>query len=148
MLAGGRSAARRGVLFTFQDPLRYDSVRGLTYCFDRISYFAWRLFQGNYLRGLKTRIRRAKGYYRDDLPEDAAEYHVVRNGVDQAALTALLRGAGLDCSLHRYWSTQSAFFQYVGTRLHLANTFGNHCTENSRLTLMPRSGCVRAFHLP
>jgi len=113
-----------GVLFTFQDPLRYDSLGRFTYLFDRISYFTWRLFQGNYAQGLQTRLRRARGDYRDDLPEDTAEYHVVRNGVDQTALAASLQGVGLECSLNSYWSTQSTLFQYAGTRLRLKNTFG------------------------
>jgi SAM-dependent methyltransferase len=112
-----------GVLFTFQDPLRYDTLSGLTYFMDRASYFWWRLFQGNYLRGLKTRLRRLTGSYRDDLAEDTAEYHVVRNGVDQVALKQLLETAGFACSIRPYWSTQSALFQRLGERLGLANTF-------------------------
>jgi 2-polyprenyl-3-methyl-5-hydroxy-6-metoxy-1,4-benzoquinol methylase len=54
---------RDGVFFTFQDPLRYDTLGRPTYAFDRASYFWWRLFQGNYVRGIKTRIRRLAGKF-------------------------------------------------------------------------------------
>jgi len=112
-----------GIFFTFQDPLRYDTLSRATYLLDRASYFWWRLFQGNYLRGLKTRARRLFGTYRADLAEDVAEYHVVRNGVDQLALKQLFDAAGFDCSIRPYWSTQSTLFQQIGERLKLANTF-------------------------
>jgi SAM-dependent methyltransferase len=113
-----------GVFFTFEDPLRYDTLSRPTYFLDRAVYFWWRLFQGNYLRGLKTRWRRLTGQYRDDLAEDVAEYHVVRNGVDQVALRAWLEQAGFDCSVRPYWSTQSRAGQWLGEKLGMANTFG------------------------
>ncbi|HEY0552578.1 MAG TPA: class I SAM-dependent methyltransferase [Verrucomicrobiae bacterium] len=113
-----------GIFFTFQDPLRYDALGRLTYFFDRASYFWWRLFQGNYLRGIKTRLRRMTGTYREDRAEDVAEYHVVRNGVDQLALKQLFDAAGFDCSVRSYWSTQSTLFQRLGEGLKLTNTFG------------------------
>ena len=114
---------RGGVFFTFQDPLRYDTLGRAIYAFDRMSYFWWRLFQGNYVRGIKTRIRRLTGNFRDDLAEDTAEYHVVRNGVDQLALKQIFDSAGFDCSIRAYWSTQSTLFQHLGKKLKLANTF-------------------------
>lgn len=113
-----------GVLFTFQDPLRYDTLSRATYLFDRAAYFWWRLFQGNYLQGLKTRLRRLTGTYRDDLAADVAEYHVVRNGVDQLALKQLFEAAGFDCSIRAYWSTQSSICQRLGQGFGLTNTFG------------------------
>jgi len=112
-----------GVFFTFQDPMRYDTLDRRTYWFDRMSYFTWRLFQGNYLRGIKTRLRRLSGTYRKDLAEDMAEYHVVRSGVDQEAIQKLFEAEGFACEIQKYWSTQSTFFQRVGTRLGLLNTF-------------------------
>jgi hypothetical protein len=115
--------ARPGCLFTFQDPLRYDSLGWKAHRFDRMAYFWWRAFQGNYWRGLKTRARRLRGRYRDDLAEDTAEYHVVRNGVDQEAIARLLEGGGLKCEIRRYWSTQSGLFQALGQTLGLVNTF-------------------------
>jgi SAM-dependent methyltransferase len=113
-----------GIFFTFQDPLRYDTLDRLTYFFDRASYFWWRLFQGNYLRGIKTRLRRLRGKFREDLAEDVAEYHVVRNGVDQLMLKQLFEAEGFECSIRSYWSTQSTLFQRLGERLKLTNTFG------------------------
>ncbi len=121
---GARLVRPGGVLFTVQDPLRYDTLGKAVYAFDRASYFWWRLFQGNYMRGLQTRMRRLTGNYRDDLAADTAEYHVVRNGVDQLALQRFFTEAGFDCSIHTYWSTQSTFFQRLGQRLQCANTFG------------------------
>lgn len=112
-----------GAFFTFQDPLRYDTLDRRTYWFDRLSYFIWRLSQGNYLRGIKTRLRRLSGTYRQDLAEDMAEYHVVRSGVDQEAIQKLFEANGFACEIQKYWSTQSTPFQRVGTRLGLLNTF-------------------------
>lgn len=112
-----------GVFFTLQDPLRYDTLSRATYLFDRMSYFGWRSLQGDYMRGLKTRFRRILGIYRDDLAADTAEYHVVRNGVDQLALKVLFEAAGCQCEIRPYWSTQSTLFQKMGDRLHLHNTF-------------------------
>jgi 2-polyprenyl-3-methyl-5-hydroxy-6-metoxy-1,4-benzoquinol methylase len=113
-----------GIFFTLQDPLRYDTLSRSTYFFDRISYFGWRSTQGDYVRGLKTRCRRLMGVYRDDLPADTAEYHVVRSGVDQVALKELFEKAGLRCEIRPYWSTQSTLFQKLGDRFHMNNTFG------------------------
>lgn len=112
-----------GLFFTFQDPLRYDTLRPGAYWFDRSSYFAWRLFQGNYVQGFKTRLRRLWGIYRADLSEDVVEYHVVRNGVDQVAIQQLFEAEGFTCEIQKYWSTQSSFCQHLGVRLGLANTF-------------------------
>jgi SAM-dependent methyltransferase len=118
-----------GAFFTFQDPLRYDTLGRGTFFFDRISYFGWRLLQGNYGRGLKTRLRRIRGTYRDDLPEDVAEYHVVRSGVDQGAIREFFLHENFDCEIRKYWSTQSTFFQQVGSKLGLVNTFAVVATK-------------------
>jgi hypothetical protein len=125
---------KNAVFLTFQDPLRYDTLSRFTYLFDRVSYLGWRLFQGNYIQGLKTRLRRIRGSYRGDLPEDMTEYHVVRNGVDQLALVASLESFGFECRVHSYWSTQSRFFQWAGEALHLANTFGIIATRKEALS--------------
>lgn len=112
-----------GMFFTFQDPLRYDTLSKGTYWFDRSSYFLWRLFQGNYIRGFKTRLRRLTGTYRTDLPEDIVEYHIVRNGVDQVAIQRLFEAEGFTCEIQGYWSSQSSLFQHWGSKWGLANTF-------------------------
>jgi SAM-dependent methyltransferase len=120
----------KGIFFTFQDPLRYDTLPKRTYWFDRSSYFAWRLFQGNYIQGFKTRLRRLTGAYCADLPEDAAEYHVVRNGVDQMSIQRLFETEGFTCEIQKYWSTQSSVFQHLGSKLGLANTFSVIATKH------------------
>jgi 2-polyprenyl-3-methyl-5-hydroxy-6-metoxy-1,4-benzoquinol methylase len=112
-----------GVFFTFQDPLRYDTVPSATRFMDRGSYFAWRCFRGGYVRGIKTRLRRLRGVYREDLAEDVAEFHVVRNGVDQEAIEKLVKGQGFNCEIQSYWSTQSGLLQFMGEKLRMRNTF-------------------------
>jgi SAM-dependent methyltransferase len=119
-----------GVFFTFQDPLRYDTLGKGTYWFDRASYFCWRLFQGNYIRGIKTRLRRLRGDYRSDLTEDMTEYHVVRNGVDQESIRHLFETMGFACEIQKYWSTQSTIFQRAGAKLGLLNTFAVIATKH------------------
>ena len=119
----------QGMFFTFQDPLRYDTLPRGTYLFDRCSYFIWRLFQGNYVRGIKTRWRRLIGTYNEDLPEDIVEYHVVRNGVDQKAIQCMFEAEGFDCEIQSYWSAQSGLFQHLGTKLGLSNTFAIIATQ-------------------
>jgi len=123
-----RSAVTRlapsGQFFAFQDPLRYDTVEKPTKLFSEMGYLVWRSRRGNIMRGVKTRIRRLRGIYSDEHEVDFAEYHVVRNGVDQNAIVALLAEEGFDSTLIRYFSTQSPAFQFIGTRLGMKNKFG------------------------
>ncbi len=114
---------RFGQFFSFQDPLRYDTIGLPARLFSQLAYFSWRIFQGNLSRGLKTRIRRLRGIYIPGSPEDDAEYHVTRNGVDQRAIAGLLESAGFDCTTVRYFSTQSGVLQRVGAFLGIENTF-------------------------
>jgi SAM-dependent methyltransferase len=116
-----------GQFLSLQDPLRYDSVGRFTRAFDELSYLSWRVFQGDLWGGLKRRLRRSHGVL-DDSPLDAsvydyAEYHVVRNGVDQDAIAALLKATGFECKIIRYFSTQSRVFQPLGAALGVKNTF-------------------------
>jgi len=112
-----------GLIFTFQDPLRYDTLgRGSLY-FSMGGYFFWRLFQGNYLQGLRTRIRRLQCIYIPGSKEDDAEYHVTRNGVDQDAIAQLLASESFTCEIIRYFSTQSSIFQRLGLFFGIKNTF-------------------------
>jgi SAM-dependent methyltransferase len=112
-----------GLIFTFQDPLRYDTLgRGLFY-FSMGAYFFWRLFRGNYLQGLRTRLRRLQGIYIPGSKEDDAEYHVTRNGVDQDAIAQLFASEGFSCEIIRYFSTQSSIFQRLGVFFGIENTF-------------------------
>jgi|SRR2546428_11041771 len=112
-----------GQFFSFQDPLRYDTLGRGTWFFSNLSYFWWRIFQGNYVQGLKTRIRRIRGIYVAGSKEDDAEYHVTRNGVDQNAIASLLQSEGFTSSVVRYFSTQSRAFQVLGAFLGVENTF-------------------------
>jgi SAM-dependent methyltransferase len=113
----------RGQFFSFQDPLRYDTLGPGTWFLSKAGYFSWRLFQGNYMRGLKTRIRRLRGVYISGKEEDDAEYHANRNGVDQDAIANLLRSEGFSCEVIGYFSAQSRAFQVLGTSLGTKNTF-------------------------
>jgi SAM-dependent methyltransferase len=112
-----------GQFFSFQDPLRYDTVGTFTRVFSKLAYFAWRVFQGDVIGGLKRLLRRAHGVYLEDSIFDNAEYHVVRNGVDQDAICRLLTDRDCDCRTISYFSTQNVFFQLVGTILSMKNTF-------------------------
>ena len=114
----------RGQFFSFQDPLRYDTLERRSFVFSQLAYFSWRMCQGNLWRGLKTRLRRIRGLYIAGSPEDDAEYHVTRNGVDHAAIVQLLESERFDCTVVRYFSTQSGLWQRIGASLALENTFG------------------------
>lgn len=113
-----------GQFFSFQDPLRYDTVGRFTVLFSQLSYASWRVFKGDVLGGIKRRLRRSRGIYLPDSMHDNAEYHVTRNGVDQDAIQRLFIEAGFDCVIKSYFSTQSRFFQPLGTVLGVKNTFG------------------------
>jgi 2-polyprenyl-6-hydroxyphenyl methylase / 3-demethylubiquinone-9 3-methyltransferase len=111
-----------GCLFTFEDPLRYDSLRALTRHVARLGYFSWRIFQTDVAGGLKRRLRRSRGQFTDDA-SDSQEYHVIRNGVDQDALARLFSDEGWDARFVRYFSSQSRITQSIGTSLGLENYF-------------------------
>jgi SAM-dependent methyltransferase len=121
------SAARirlGGCLITFQDPLRYDNMPFGHHFLDRASYFFWRAGQGNVKRGLKTRWRRLQGVYSPAEVVDFDEYHVVRNGVDNARIISQLQSQFEDVKTISYWSTYSRPLQWLGERLHLESSFG------------------------
>lgn len=112
-----------GILFTFQDPLRYSSLGLPVRAFTGAAYFSWRILKPDVIRGIGRRIRRMFGVYRDDSPEDNAEYHVVREGLDQELLARTLRDAGMTVEIVRYFSTQSPLWQRLGASLGISNTF-------------------------
>jgi hypothetical protein len=60
------------------------------------------------------------------------EYHVVRNGVDQDALVALLEPLFTDVRLRTYWSTQSKLLQRVGERTRWRSDFSIVATGRKR----------------
>jgi len=112
-----------GQFFSFQDPLRYDTAGKFTMLFSKLAYFSWRVFKGDVIGGLKRRLRRAHGIYLEDSVHDNAEYHVIRNGVDQYAICKLFKEQDIDCDIVSYFSTQSRFFQTLGTVFGMKNTF-------------------------
>jgi SAM-dependent methyltransferase len=112
-----------GTLISFQDPLYYPRRSRASLLLDKSSYYLWRTSRGDYLRGLKTITRRVREQIDEANPADMSEYHVVRQGVDEQALAALLRGQFGAVEVTRYWSTQAGWMQAVGSRLRLPNTF-------------------------
>lgn len=89
--------------------VRYDSLGCFTRGFTNFVYFSWRIFQGDLIGGLKRRIRRSRGIYLENCPQDNFEYHVNR-GVDQNAIFGLFKELGFKCEIIRYFSTQSRFW--------------------------------------
>jgi SAM-dependent methyltransferase len=112
-----------GLFFSFQDPLRYDTVGLATKAFKNFSYGTWRLTRGDIVGGLKRRFRRSRGIYLEDSVHDNAEYHAIRNGVDQEAIKALFERRGFDCRIITYFSTQNSLFQPLGAALGFKNLF-------------------------
>jgi trans-aconitate methyltransferase len=113
-----------GAFLSFQDPLWYPRRSKISMGLDRSAYLLWRAGQGQFRRGLATRIRRLRGIYDETNEADMVEYHVVRDGVDEEALRDLLESSFEEVELHRYWSTQSGLLQSVGERCGPPTTFG------------------------
>ncbi|MEU9246928.1 class I SAM-dependent methyltransferase [Streptomyces sp. NPDC048385] len=113
-----------GAFLTFQDPLWYPRRSKMSMSIDRNAYMLWRIGQGGLRSGAATRIRRLRGIYDESKAADMAEYHVVRQGVDEEALRALFADGFQRTNLHRYWSTQSGLLQAFGERLAPPSTFG------------------------
>jgi hypothetical protein len=83
----------------------------------------WRIRRGDVIGGIERRVRRSRGIYFDDCPQDNSEYHVVRGGVDQDAIAELFKELGFECQIIRYFSTQNRFWQFVGSAIKACNTF-------------------------
>lgn len=113
-----------GAFLSIQDPLWYPRRSRVSMGLDRNAYLLWRVGQGELRRGLATRVRRLRGVYDETNEADMVEYHVVREGVDEQALYALLAPEFEEVQLQRYWSTQSGLLQSVGERLCPPTTFG------------------------
>ena len=114
---------RRGTFFSFQDPLKYDRLDPFVRSFGFVAYYSWRVLQGDVVGGAKRRLRRTRGIYLAQSPEDNVEYHVIRGGVDQQAIVALFQSLDFQCEIVPYFSTQSRFWQALGSKLGLKNTF-------------------------
>lgn len=112
-----------GVFFSFQDPMKYSSLKRRTKAFSDFAYFTWRIRQGDVFGGLKRHFRRRKGVYLDECYQDNAEYHVLRGGVDQQEIRSFFEANGFKCRVKTYFSTQSRFLQRIGETLRVKNTF-------------------------
>lgn len=117
------SVTNGGAIFTVQDPLWYPRRSRAAHVLGRGSYFAWRLTQGEFKKGLATRIRRVRGVYDDAAESDLVEYHFVRQGCDENAIRDLLAPA-LDVEVFSYWSTQAPALQRLFERTKLVTDFG------------------------
>lgn len=113
---------KKGVFFSFQDPLKYNTLTLGSLLFSKISYFSWRIFQGDFFGGFRRHLRRRRGEFLE-IAEDNVEYHVVREGVDQDAIYKLFRENGYKFDLTKYFSTQNGFLQKVGESLGFKNSF-------------------------
>lgn len=124
----GERIAPGGALFTVADPLYYPRMPQLTHRTVRAMYLAWRVAQGDYRRGLATRLRRLRGVYDDSEPSDLVEYHVVRDGVDEEAIRRGLEQRFADVEVFTYWASQAPVFQWLGERTPMVCDFGVQAT--------------------
>jgi glycosyltransferase involved in cell wall biosynthesis/SAM-dependent methyltransferase len=113
-----------GSLVVLQEPLWYPRTRSVALRLNRFGYLSWRVRQGSLRRGMATELRRVRGYYDESNPSDMVEYHIVRQGVDEQAISDLLLSRFKEVRIIPYWSNQSEMVQQVGQRFALENTFG------------------------
>lgn len=113
-----------GWFFSVQDPLWYPRQPKRVHRTMRAAYLIWRLGQGDYARGVRTRLRRLRGVYSETEESDLVEYHVVRQGVDEEALREMLEPTFDAVEVFRYWSTQSPLFYRWGARTSMVTEFG------------------------
>jgi SAM-dependent methyltransferase len=113
-----------GTLLALQDPLWYPRADKRALALNSLGYAAWRVRQGNATQALRTGLRRLSRTYGASNPSDMVEYHVVRQGVDENRIVAELRSVFEQVELLPYWTNQSPWFQRIGERAKLVNTFG------------------------
>lgn len=130
------STAIHGTFYSVQDPTWYPDRKRAEHVADRGCYFLWRVTQGNWKRGVSTRLRRFRHVYDSSKSSDMVEYHVVRNGVDHEALKRMLAEIFTNVDVFTYWSTQSRLLQRLGDRLGWRSTFGIVAT-NARTGSLP-----------
>lgn len=112
-----------GSFLSFQDPMWYPRRRRAALAFDRGSYFAWRVAQGDLVTGVRSLARRVSGRMDETNPHDMVEYHVLRQGCDEQAIATLLHPHFRNLDVITYWSTQGRALQALGTRMHARSTF-------------------------
>ena len=115
--------ATGGALITLQDPARYSRHR-IAHRAEQAAYFGWRLTQGDYVSGLRTRLRRMGGVIDEKNPSDMVEYHVIRDGVDDEAVFSFTRKSFAEVTFIPYWSSQLRTAQFLGERSRMRNSFG------------------------
>lgn len=113
-----------GEFQSWQDPPFYPTMRRRDVWAMQLSYFVWRVRQGNPTQGIKTRLRRLRGVLDEANPADMVEYHVVRQGVNETVLKQFLDQEFEVVALIRYWSAQGTATQRWGERAGLASSFG------------------------
>ncbi len=118
-----------GGLVSIQDPLYYPRMSPLVLRFQSAAYLSWRLAQGNFARGVRTRVRRTFQGLSEEAPGDAVEYHVVRDGVDEQAIVELLAPDFSEVETVNYWSSQGTLQQRAGEKFGFANTFAIFARE-------------------
>jgi len=117
-----------GAIFTVADPMWYPRMPKLVHGAQRASYFSWRLLQGSYVRGLKTRWRRLRGVYVETEESDVVEYHVWRQGCDEEAIRDLLATRFGTVEVFPYWATQAPLLQRLGDKTSMVCDFGVQAT--------------------
>lgn len=117
------SIGEHGLFFSFQDPLRYDSLSRLERGFSLLAFLSWRIFQADVVGGVQRYFRRRRGIYLEDCPQDNIEYHVVRQGVDQKAIRDSLIEMGFIVKVVCYFSTIVPLWQRLGAALGLRSHF-------------------------
>jgi hypothetical protein len=110
-------------MVSIQDPLWYPRMSPREHRISEACFISWRVFQGDLMRGMKTRMRRATKGLSEVAPGDAVEYHVVRDGIDEEAMREELDGRFEAVRVIPYWSSQGTMQQRLGERLGLLNTF-------------------------
>ena len=113
-----------GAIVAYQDPLWYPRQSWTARVVSQTCYFAWRIAQGDWKRGLATRVRRLRGRLDESKVSDMVEYHVVRQGVDDQALKSMLASNFGAVRIDEYWSTISPALQALGAGRFPPNTFG------------------------
>lgn len=112
-----------GSLVAIQDPLWYPRLSRANIALGEFSYLTWRVTRGDLTNGIRTRLRRRFKGLSEEARGDVIEYHVVRDGVDEEAVAALLATEFDSVETLKYWSTQGTLQQRLGERLGLFNTF-------------------------
>lgn len=113
-----------GAFVSFQDPLWHARRSRVSMFVERGAYLSWRLTQGELQRGLSTTVRRATRGLDETEVSDMAEYHVVRDGLDEFAMKTLLQETFTEVELITYWSTQAGWAHHLGARILPPTNFG------------------------